>query len=81
MVKGTSRQVILVRSPEQKLFEQAIFILKEDAEGVSDEQLLSEAKRVIGRPEKKRHFYLYGAVWAGGGALITGLVWMLTAFI
>ena len=31
MVKGISRQVIVVHSPDPKLFEQAIFILKEDA--------------------------------------------------
>ena len=31
MVKGISRQVIVVRSPDPKLFEQAIFILREDA--------------------------------------------------
>ena len=30
MVKGISRQVIVVHSPEPKLFEQAIFILKDD---------------------------------------------------
>ena len=29
MVKGISRQVILVQPPEPKLFEQAIFILKD----------------------------------------------------
>ena len=42
MVKGISRQVIVVHSPEPKLFEQAIFILKEDAlrqEGVTDDLL------------------------------------------
>ena len=81
MVKGISRQVILVHSPEPKLFEQAIFILKDGAEGVTDEVLLKEAQRAIheGRPEKKRHFYLYGAVWAGGGALLTGILWAVTA--
>ena len=31
MVKGISRQVIVVHAPEPKLFEQAIFILKENA--------------------------------------------------
>ena len=31
MVKGISRQVILVHSPDPKLFEQAIFILRDDA--------------------------------------------------
>ena len=83
MVKGISRQVIVVHAPEPKLFEQAIFILKEDAvgEGVTDEALLKEAQQAIrgyDKPARKRHFYLYGAVWAGGGALVTGLVWLLT---
>ena len=83
MVKGISRQVIVVQAPEPKLFDQAIFILKENAQGVTDEMLLKEANRAIreGKPEKKRHFYLYGAVWAGGGAAIMGLVWLLTAFL
>ena len=31
MVKGISRQVIVVHAPDPKLFEQAIFILKENA--------------------------------------------------
>ena len=83
MVKGISRQVIVVQSPEPQLFEQAIFILKDDAvgEGITDEQLLREAKLAIhtsGRLEKGSRFYLYGAAWAGGGALLTGLVWLLT---
>ena len=84
MVKGTSRQVIVVHSPEPKLFEQAIFILKDGAvgEGVTDEALMKEAKQAIrgyDRPEKKRQLSLYGAAWAAGGAAATGLVWLLTA--
>ena len=83
MVKGISRQVIVVQSPEPKMFEQAIFILKDGAvgEGITDEALLKEAQMAIhsgGKTDKKRHFYLYGAVWASGGALLTGLVWLLT---
>lgn len=83
MVKGVSRQVIVVHAPEPKLFEQAIFILKEDAvgEGITDDALLKEAQKAIQsgeRPAKKRRLYLYGAVWAAGGALLTGLVWLGT---
>ena len=82
MVKGISRQVILVQSPEPKLFEQAIFILKDDAlkEGVTDEVLLKEAQAILrsGEGKKKRHLYLYGAVWAAGGALLTGIAWLVT---
>lgn len=82
MVKGISRQVIVVNAPEPKLFEQAIFILREDmGEGVTDETLLKEAQQLIrqeNRQGKKRHLYLYGAVWAAGGALLTGLAWVIT---
>ena len=83
MVKGISRQVIVVHAPDPKLFEQAIFILKDDVgEGITDEALLKEARSAIrgseDRPGKKRHFDRDGAVWASGGALITGLIWLLT---
>lgn len=85
MVKGISRQVILVRSPDPKLFEQAIFILKEDAlrDGITDDLLLKEARRAVREPEQggKRHFYLYGAFWAAVGALLMGIAWLLTALL
>ena len=82
MVKGISRQVIVVQSPDPKLFDQAIFILRDDVgEGVTDEALLKEAQQAIrggGKMDKKHHLYLYGAAWAAGGALVTGLAWLLT---
>ena len=83
MVKGISRQVIVVQSPGPELFEQAIFILRDKAmgEGITDEVLIKQAQQVIrgGKPDKKRHFYLYGAVWATAGAVVTGLAWLMTA--
>ena len=85
MVKGISRQVIVVHSPDPKLFDQAIFILKDEAveQGITDEALLKEAQQVIHSTGsgRKRKFYLYGPAWACGGALITGLVWLLSALI
>ena len=83
MVKGISRQVIVVQSPEPKMFEQAIFILKDEAlgEGITDDALLKEARQAIqgyDKQSRKRHFYLYGAGWATGGALLTGIAWLLT---
>lgn len=81
MVKGISRQVIVVQSPDKKLFEQAIFILKEDAVGVTDEQLMKEAQRAIRNPKldgKQRH-YRFGMVCACAGAMLTGIVWMVTS--
>lgn len=81
MVKGISRQVIVVQSPDQKMFEQAIFILKEGQQDVTDEVLLKEAKKLIGvsKEKKKRKLWLYGPIWAVMGALITGLSWLISA--
>jgi len=79
MVKGISRQVIVVHSPDQKLFEQAIFILKDNAAEVTDEALLKEAKALIrGNGAPAPRLSRYGPVWACGGALVTGLAWLLT---
>ena len=85
MVKGISRQVIVVRDPDRKLFEQAIFILRDDAlegQGISDQMLIREAKRLIdespsGRPRK---LSAYGAVWACAGAVLASAVWCLISF-
>ena len=86
MVKGVSRQVIVVQSPDPKLFEQAIFILKDEAvgQGVTDEMLLKEAKRALHMPamdSRRRRLYGYGPVWACGGAIITAFVWLLSTMI
>ncbi len=84
MVKGISRQVIVLHSPDPKLFDQAIFILKDKAvaQGVTDEDLMKEANRLIhGARPGKRKLSLYGPVWACGGAAVTALVWFLTAVL
>ena len=83
MVKGISRQVIVVQAPEPKLFEQAIFILKDDAlgqDGITDDLLLQEAQKLIRSScdRKKRRLFLYGPVWACFGAALTGLFWLLS---
>ncbi|MBQ6839722.1 MAG: translation initiation factor 2 [Oscillospiraceae bacterium] len=82
MVKGISRQVIVVHSPEPKLFEQAIFILNDEAvkKGVTEDTLLKEAKKLMAAPEKNRYFWR-GALWAGSGALATGALWLLTVLL
>lgn len=85
MVKGISKQVIVVQSPEEKLFEQAIFILNEKAvgtEGVTDEALLKEAKRLIsGKRPGGRKLRCSGLLWALGGSTLTGVVWLITTMI
>lgn len=85
MVKGISRQVIVVHAPDPKMFEQAIFILKDSAvegNGVTDEALLQEAKKLLrsetgGRGKKS----MSGPLWAFGGATITAMIWLLSCLI
>lgn len=82
LVKGNSRQVIVVSAPDQKLFEQAIFILRDGAvrpEGITDEALLKEAKQYISFSESRKLRRLgSGPLWACGGAAVTALVWLMT---
>jgi len=83
MVKGISRQVIVVQSPDKKLFEQAIFILKDDAVGITEEQLMKEAQQAIRNPklDGKKKLYYFGPAWACAGAVLTGIAWIITALI
>ena len=49
MVKGISRRVIVVDSPDPRVFDQAIFILRNDVlegDGVSSRQLVDQAVRI-----------------------------------
>ena len=48
MVKGVSRRVVVVKSPDPKWFEQAIFLLREEAgaEDAPEEQVLKRAQEV-----------------------------------
>ena len=80
MVKGISKQVIVVHNPDKDLFEQAIFILKDGAveRGITEEMLLKEAKGAIHGGKGKTLWY-HGAIWACCGALVTGIAWLLTA--
>lgn len=83
MVKGVSRQVIVVHSPGEALFDQAIFILKEDkpGDGVTDEQLLKEAKQILRESGTGGKLWDRGPLWACGGAVFTALLWLATALL
>ena len=81
MIKGISKQVIVVNPPDKKLFEQAIFILRNDAveQGVTDEMLLKEAQRAVNR--RKTPKVMTGPLWACMGAGATGLLWLICSFL
>lgn len=66
MVKGLSRRVIVVKAPDEKVFEQAIFIIREDfasTAGVSEKEVLRQARRAANE-------YLSAAGCSGGKRLL-----------
>ena len=84
MVKGITRQVILVKSPDPKLFEEAIFIVKEEAlsrEGVSADQVIRQARQAAdgylkgNRAWNRRLERLPAPLWAAAGALAASAGW------
>ncbi|MDY5510919.1 hypothetical protein [Dysosmobacter sp.] len=89
MVKGISRRVVVLDSPDQRYFEQAIFIVRNDAagEGVSARELVEEAKRVARNyaggehgkwsPRWRRNPPGFTRLGAGG----IGLAWLTVALI
>ena len=90
MVKGISRKVVVVDSPDQRFFEQAIFIVRNDAagEGVSSRELVEEARRVAknyaaggGSALSHRFRDLSPALYALMGAAAIGLLWLLAWLI
>ena len=84
MVKGITRQVVVVRGPDQKLFEQAIFLVREDAlseGGVTEEALLKQAREACAAGEEKPCAWRQRIFWLSAGALPVGLVWLLTAIL
>ena len=83
MVQGVSRQVIVVRSPDPRFFDQAIFIVKEAAfrKGVTAEEVLQEARRAADGYLKRSTVWgrlwrsLPAPVYAAAGALAASLCW------
>ncbi len=86
MVKGMSRRVVVIDSPEPNFFEQAIFIVKNDAfsPGVSEREIVDEARSVVKsylggtKPSPKRagkKISLLSLLLGAGGI---SLVWALS---
>ena len=90
MVKGVSRRVVVVDSPDPQLFEQAIFIVRNDAfhrSGVTSQQVMAEAVEAAARyagtgPGRRCRAgglrpWLYALSGAGG----IGLIWLAASLL
>lgn len=86
VVKGISKRVIVVKSPDPRIFEQAIFIVREDypgQAGISERELLRQAGEAIsgclpGRERRAKLLpWLRGLLYAGLAAAATALTWVM----
>ena len=91
LVKGTSRRVVVVESPDPHLFEQAIFILRKDAldrAGVSAKDVIAEAAELAANctagMKRRRQFRLSAlprwlCTLAGAGGI--SLLWLAATIL
>lgn len=83
MVKGTNRRVVVVKSPDPRIFEEAIFVIRDDLfhREADADKILAEArqaanaylKKAVGRRAKQSD-RTYGKL-LGLGTVAAGLAW------
>lgn len=83
MVKGVSRRVIVIKTPDPRIFEEAILIVRDDIvrKGVTQAEILKEAQSVAASyvknsRKKKKCPNLAAPLFALGGAAVMALVWI-----
>ncbi len=89
MVKGVSRRVIVIKSPNLHLFDEAIFIVKEDAlreGGVTGDEIIKQAQEVADqyvRQHLNRRWLsrIPAPAFAAFGAAFTALIWFATQLL
>ena len=88
MVKGLARRIILIKSPDSDIFEEAIFLVKEEAlsKGVNQKDIIRQAQAVANEyiktnTKKKAIRSLPPYVIFVSGAILTGLIWLVTIIL
>lgn len=88
LIKGANRQVVVVKSPDPQVFEEAIFVLREDwLKKRSAEQVVEEARRAAseylvrnGGRRKRSGERVRALLYAAVGALAAGAAWITLHF-
>ncbi len=84
LIRGTNRQVIVVRSPDPEVFEEAIFVIRGDRmKNAGAQQVLEEARRAAeaylvrsgARFRRRRRARLWAALSAAAVVLAAGGMW------
>lgn len=84
LVKGCAGKIIRLRSAGNRLFDEAFFVLREDAPDASEGDMLAEANRILEenmlpprRASRVRPPLLYTLLGAAGASLLWLLVFLL----
>ncbi len=85
LVKGTNRHVIVVRSPDPRVFEEAIFVLRDEyVKERGADQVMEEARRAAadylrknGAPARRPSKGLWAMALGTFGALAAGIAWLV----
>ena len=90
MVRGTNRRVVVVKSPDPQVFEEAIFIIREDLfhREQSAEKVMRQAQKAAGaylrtavQSRRRLRFRLPAPVYAAAGAAAAGIAWLALHFV
>ena len=82
MLKGCQREMIMLQTGESRLFESAWFVLRPERKSACEEDMLSEANRIIGVGERRRTrlgrprrllYFLWGCTSGLAVAFLLGL--------
>ena len=86
LVKGTNRRVVVVKSPDPRIFEEAIFVIREDLfhREMSSDRVLREARQAAraylrgatGKGRRRWLTRLPASLYAGLGAAAAGIAWL-----
>lgn len=87
MIRGAQKKMIVIRTHDSRVFEEAYFVMRRDGDiGTEESDMMDEADRIIrrslaghheslsdDRPQKKRiRGWLSRAAWFGAGLLLGG---------
>ena len=89
MVRGLSRKIIVVKSPDPKIFEQAIFIVRDDYltnHAIDQKELMRQANEaasgyVIGTYHKRKTTFIKPLICGCVGLLIIGIIVAASVFL
>ena len=87
MVKGIARRVVVIKSPDPKIFDEAIFLVRDESSrgpGVTSDELLREAQGVAedfvrSKARRRRVLPLPAWAWSLAGGAAVGAAWLASA--